>query len=188
MDAMKRVGAGPVDGDPNAPSVLDRQPIGAYLKRQRELRGITAEELARVTRIPLRSLERLETGTFDGEVDGFVRGFVRTVAAALGLDPDETVARMLAEPLDEETPGYAPSPAVPRALFGVVVVTVLALAIGLVRIASTGDVSSPRPLGDDVVYRVDPVRSLADSQAGVEASTPAAVAAPPPDRAPNAPR
>ena len=30
--------------------------------------------------------------------DGFVRGFVRTVSIAIGLDPDDTVTRMLAEP------------------------------------------------------------------------------------------
>lgn len=73
--------------------------IGGYLKRQRLLRGITIEDLAADTRIPLRSLERLEAGYFDGVTDGFVRGFVRTVATALGLDADQTVARMLDEPV-----------------------------------------------------------------------------------------
>lgn len=73
--------------------------IGAYLKRQRLLRGITVEDLSATTRIPLRSLERLEAGYFDGVSDGFVRGFVRTVALALGLDADQTVARMLDEPV-----------------------------------------------------------------------------------------
>jgi transcriptional regulator with XRE-family HTH domain len=73
------------------------EPIGAYLARQRTLRGITLEQLAASTRIPLRSLRRLESGVFDREPDGFARGFVRTVAVALGLPPDETVARMLPE-------------------------------------------------------------------------------------------
>jgi hypothetical protein len=73
------------------------EPIGAYLARQRVLRGITLEELADTTRIPIRSLARLEAGAFDAEPDGFARGFVRTVATALGLPPNETVARMLPE-------------------------------------------------------------------------------------------
>lgn len=73
------------------------EPIGAYLARQRVLRGITLEELADSTRIPIRALMRLEAGVFDAEPDGFARGFVRTVAVALGLPPDETVARMLPE-------------------------------------------------------------------------------------------
>lgn len=73
------------------------EPIGAYLARQRVLRGITLEGLAETTRIPVRALARLEAGVFDAEPDGFARGFVRTVAVALGLPPDETVARMLPE-------------------------------------------------------------------------------------------
>ena len=90
-------------GDADSPPMGDGEPvpataIGEYLKRQRTLRGITIEELAASTRIPLRSLERLEAGYFDGMTDGFVRGFVRTVSGALGLDADQTVARMLEEP------------------------------------------------------------------------------------------
>jgi len=182
MDAKQHPGADSVMAVSDGAAALERTAIGAYLLQQRELRGITAEELARVTRIPLRSLERLEAGTFDGEVDGFVRGFVRTVASALGLDPDETVARMLAEPIAEELPGYAPSRAMPRALLGLAVVAVLALAIGIVRVVATGDATPTGRPGDDVVYRVDPVRSLAESQSAVDAGTPGAVAAPPPDR------
>jgi hypothetical protein len=72
--------------------------IGAYIARQRKLRGISLEELEVLTRIPRRSLERLESGAFDAEPDGFVRGFVRTVSVAIGLDPDDTVTRMLVEP------------------------------------------------------------------------------------------
>ena len=68
----------------------------------RRLRGISVDELARLTRIPLRSLERLEAGAFDGTPDGFVRGFVRTVAEALGLDPDDAVNRLLREPREDE--------------------------------------------------------------------------------------
>jgi len=74
-----------------------RPSIGGYLERQRRLRGISLDELANLTRIPVRSLARLEGGAYDGHSDGFARGFVRTVAAAIGLDPEETVARMLPE-------------------------------------------------------------------------------------------
>jgi hypothetical protein len=77
--------------------------LGGWLAKQRELRGIRLEELAALTRLPVRSLERLEAGAFDGQQDGFVRGFVRTVAVAIGLDPADAVARLLAEP--EARPG-----------------------------------------------------------------------------------
>lgn len=72
--------------------------IGAFLARERRLRGIRLVEVERTTRIPRRSLERLEAGAFDGIADGFSRGFVRTVAGAIGVDPEEAVARMLEEP------------------------------------------------------------------------------------------
>ena len=88
------------EGESSEQQVDEPMPsIGTYLARQRRLRGIELEELAAVTKIPRRSLERLESGAFDGVTDGFVRGFVRTVADAIGLDPDDTVTRMLAEPV-----------------------------------------------------------------------------------------
>jgi len=95
-----------VRGSPEAAALSDAEPgdgsIGSFLARQRRLRGISVDELARLTRIPLRSLERLEAGAFDGTPDGFVRGFVRTVAEALGLDPDDAVNRLLREPREDE--------------------------------------------------------------------------------------
>ncbi len=72
--------------------------MGAWLRRQRELRGISLDELAAHTRIPRRSLERLEAGCHDALADGFARGFVRTVSEALGLDPDQTLALARGEP------------------------------------------------------------------------------------------
>jgi hypothetical protein len=64
------------------------------------MRGISVGELAELTKIPTRSIERMEAGAFDGNPDGFVRGFVRTIAVGLGLDPEEAVMRMLGEPAD----------------------------------------------------------------------------------------
>jgi len=96
-----------IGGLPEAPPLSAASPgaeaeevfaLGGWLARQRELRGLRLEELAALTRLPMRSLERLEAGAFDGQQDGFVRGFVRTVAIAIGLDPDDAVARLLAEP------------------------------------------------------------------------------------------
>lgn len=67
--------------------------IGARLRHERELRGMSIEEVARATRIPLASLERVEADRFDdlpGEV--FVRGFLRSYARAIGVEPDEILA------------------------------------------------------------------------------------------------
>ena len=67
--------------------------IGARLRHERELRGMSVEEVARATRIPQASVERLEADRFDdlpGEV--FVRGFLRGYARAIAVDPDELLA------------------------------------------------------------------------------------------------
>lgn len=145
------------------------EPIGAYLSRQRRLRGIGLDELARTTCIPLRSLERLEAGAFDGTPDGFARGFVRTVALALGLDPDETVSRML----PEVTPGPRrrsvplPAPVHPLAwVVGALLMVALAAVVLVERRAAPpegGDLSS------QYVYRRDVIRELAREQAAAGA-------------------
>lgn len=68
--------------------------IGAYLRRERELRQVSLEELVQITRIPLRMLQRIEDDQFD-ELPGdvFARGFLRSYARALGLDVDSVLAR-----------------------------------------------------------------------------------------------
>ncbi|MCH8889775.1 MAG: helix-turn-helix domain-containing protein [Myxococcales bacterium] len=138
--------------------------IGAYLARERRLRRISIGELAELTKIPPRSIERMEAGAFDGNPDGFVRGFVRAIALALGLDPEEAVMRMLGEPADLAEAGEAPALRLDRrhlAIFGLLVATVgLGLAIW--------GWASRAPSADDmpkIVYRRDAVRALADEQA-----------------------
>lgn len=68
--------------------------IGRFLRKRRETRAMSVEEVSRATRIPIASLERLENDRFDdlpGEV--FVRGFLKSYARALGLPVDEVMAR-----------------------------------------------------------------------------------------------
>ena len=56
----------PLTGGADPPSegkARDREtPIGAYLARERRLRGISVGELADLTKIPTRSIERMEAG------------------------------------------------------------------------------------------------------------------------------
>jgi cytoskeletal protein RodZ len=54
-------------------------------------------EVSRATRIPSTALERIEADHFDdlpGEV--FTRGFLKAYAAAIGLSPDDVLARYTA--------------------------------------------------------------------------------------------
>ena len=161
----------PPDGE-----TFESRPIGEYLRRQRILRGMSAEELADQTRIPLRSLERLESGHFDGETDGFVRGFVRTVAVALGLDTDDTVARMLQEPEASAWERHGPGRSTKQAFAAVVFLLLLGFVfLGLRSVWGLllGDAS--QPASREVVIWQDPVHALAaavgetvDPTAGIE--------------------
>jgi cytoskeletal protein RodZ len=67
--------------------------FGERLKRERELRGVSRDEVCTATRIGSRYLEALENeqwGMLPGGV--FNRGFVRAVARFLGLDEDDLLA------------------------------------------------------------------------------------------------
>jgi hypothetical protein len=140
--------------------------IGGYLASQRKLRGISLDELASLTKIPRRSLERLESGAFDANPDGFVRGFVRTVAAALGLDPDESVMRLMREPDWEADEAPAPPPvAVTRLARAAVAAIAAVILAGGVWLAVAWLSAPPEPGAPPLVLRRDPVRELATEAA-----------------------
>ena len=63
--------------------------LGSYLRSERENRSIALGDVSRTTKIPVRSLERLEKGEYEalpGEV--FVRGFIKSYARCLGIDDE----------------------------------------------------------------------------------------------------
>lgn len=65
-----------------------------YLRAQRERVALSIEDIARVTKIPERSLRQLEEGKFEElPADVFVRGFLRSYARVVGVNPDEVVRR-----------------------------------------------------------------------------------------------
>src|SRR5690242_292370 len=65
-----------------------------WLRAYREARGISLDEVARVTKIQIRTLERLEDARFDElPADVFVRGFLRNYARVVGIPADEALGR-----------------------------------------------------------------------------------------------
>jgi cytoskeletal protein RodZ len=67
--------------------------FGERLKRERELREVSADEVANATRISPRFLQALENEDWAKLPGGvFGRGFVRTIARYLGLDEDSLLA------------------------------------------------------------------------------------------------
>jgi cytoskeleton protein RodZ len=67
--------------------------FGERLRRERELRGVTLDEIAESTKIGTRSLRALEDEDFEKLPGGiFNKGFVRAFARFLGIDEDEAVS------------------------------------------------------------------------------------------------
>jgi hypothetical protein len=66
--------------------------LGEFLRRERELRQVTLDEIAERTKISRRYLEAIEEDRYDrlpGEA--FVRGFIRSYAQVVGLDPEDAL-------------------------------------------------------------------------------------------------
>src|ERR1700742_3300531 len=107
--------------------------IGRYLKRTREGRAMSVEEVSRATRIPVASIERIEADHFDdlpGEV--FVRGFLRAYARAVALPVEDVLARYTASrrvALVTPLPLSSASRRQPSKLFGVAIAFVLLLIL-----------------------------------------------------------
>jgi cytoskeleton protein RodZ len=71
--------------------------FGEKLRREREKRSITLDEISQSTKIGTRMLQALEEDRFSQLPGGiFNKGFVRAYAHHLGLDEDQTVADYLA--------------------------------------------------------------------------------------------
>ncbi len=65
----------------------------SYLKHAREASGLPLEEISDQTLINMKMLEALEQGEVQSLPQAYVRAFIREYAAAIGLDPAETLQR-----------------------------------------------------------------------------------------------
>ena len=67
--------------------------FGERLRRQREMRGVSLEEISQSTKIGTRSLKAIEGEDFEKLPGGiFNKGFVRAYARFLGLDEEQIVS------------------------------------------------------------------------------------------------
>src|ERR1700752_4190287 len=68
--------------------------FGERLRRDRELRGVSREEISAAPRIGSRFLEALENEQWERLPGGvFNRGFLRAAARFLGLDEEDLIAQ-----------------------------------------------------------------------------------------------
>ena len=92
---------------------MARGKFGEHLKRERELREVSLDELSKATRISNRFLQALENEDW-GKLPGgvFGHGFVRTIARYLGLSEEALLGEYDLARADN-VPAAAPKPAAP---------------------------------------------------------------------------
>ncbi|HMJ12416.1 MAG TPA: helix-turn-helix transcriptional regulator [Polyangiaceae bacterium] len=123
--------------------------VGQYLRRHRESKQMSIEEIARSTRVPMSSVERIESDQFDelpGEV--FVRGFLKSYARSLSISTDDVLARYTASRrVAWVTPLPITSPTKPARgrRFGVAIAFVLLLILFTLALSIV-----LKPRGDDM--------------------------------------
>jgi cytoskeletal protein RodZ len=68
--------------------------FGRYLQLQRELRGLSLDDIAKQTKIPPTLIGALEAGQAERFPERiFVLNYIRSYASAVGLSPDDAVNR-----------------------------------------------------------------------------------------------
>jgi cytoskeletal protein RodZ len=83
--------------------VSDFSDFGRFLSQQRELRGLSRDEVAKATRIPPTLIAALEDGQSERLPERvFVVNYIRSYATTVGLEPDEVLNRF------HEIPGTLP--------------------------------------------------------------------------------
>lgn len=91
-------------------ALVPRKP-GERLRAARDARGLSLDELAQRTRVPLRHLEALEKSSYDGlPSHTYAVGFARAYARAVGEDEVQIASDVRAETatLARRTPEYQP--------------------------------------------------------------------------------
>jgi cytoskeleton protein RodZ len=73
-------------------SPAPRRRVGAALKRERDARKLTVQEVATRMRLDPRVIESLEADRFDALPALYVRGYLRSYAKVLNVDPDGLIA------------------------------------------------------------------------------------------------
>jgi cytoskeletal protein RodZ len=128
---------------------VDHVEFGKYLSQQRELRGLSRDEVSQVTKISPSLLAALEEGQMERlPARVFVVNYIRAYATVIGLAPEEAILRY--EEVDKATP--EPSPMVlererrRRAWLALLMLLVVVLGVGAyVTLVMTGMAPNPLP-------------------------------------------
>jgi len=121
---------------------MSGETVGEYLKKERELRQISLQEVAEETKISVSRLKALEANQFDQlPAPIYIRGFVRIYAEYIGLDPSDVMMRfedqLFYEESEPKTAGFKTLEE-ERALARRRMITVVASIIGAIILIAIG--------------------------------------------------
>lgn len=164
--------------------------VGDILREARESRGMSLEEIAKSTRVPMRHLENIENGDYtDLPAPTYSTGFVKAYARAVGLN-QETVGQAFRDEIQyrttqETTEDYFepadPSRVPPRSLawIAAAIAIILAIAYALWRSGTfglDGDDRARLAAGTDQPVASAAADSAADTPRAAARRQPAAAA------------
>jgi cytoskeletal protein RodZ len=120
------------DAEEAAPSAAE---FGRWLRQERELRGLSLDEVARLTRLTAGVVDGLESGEPSRmPPHGYIYGYLRAYAAAVGLDADDVVLRWQeVEATEPATPRKQKGTDWRPVLVGVAVALAVAVGVFLAR-------------------------------------------------------
>ncbi|NPA95078.1 MAG: helix-turn-helix domain-containing protein [Thermodesulfobacteria bacterium] len=166
---------------------MSKETVGEYLKKERELRQISIQEVAEGTKISISRLRLLEENRFeDLPAEVFVRGFIRNYAEYIGIDPEEAILR-LEEDLKGQSATGAKQPEIAQPtsidvggrnsktlLLSVVAIVVILLAAAGVYYFFFADSGTSHTVGGNVTVETTLGSGESnDSSKGVEDNSPA---------------
>jgi cytoskeletal protein RodZ len=128
---------------------VDFADFGRFLAQQRELRGMSRDDVQKATRIPGTIISALETGQVDRlPARVFVLNYIRAYASAIGIAPEDAVLRF--EELDRTEKNSPPPAALERdrrrsALIRLMLVLMVLVVGGWALLVISGRLPFPLP-------------------------------------------
>ena len=171
---------GPPDGWARRAEQQDgRTGFGEWLRRAREARGLTLDDLTRETKIPLRNLEALEHGDLGAMPTLYQRAEVRAIAKAVGVDERLAVDRLASAitPVVAQSEAKVSRPALKLTLTLVLVAFALGAFMLAASVRRTADAPSTATAGRREPVAVAPQPTVVEPPA-LSQALPAAVATP----------
>jgi len=120
--------------------------FGRWLSQERELRGLSRDEVARLTKLGPAVIAALESGDpVRMPPKAYVFGYLRSYAGAVGLDADDVVLRWQ-EVVGPEESAAAPPRRAPVKAFVAIAIAVALAALAAAALLRTGSERAPLKL------------------------------------------